>query len=121
MENGTRFCKVLGSHAASGVRYQSADKHCKVMSKNCVRKRSSFLRVLTVECVVNLPEGLIWNFSRQVAENLAQLMYSVMMTGYMFRNAQYRLELQTSLSQAALPVPSNGAVSASVTYTIQHV
>ncbi|OMP03034.1 hypothetical protein CCACVL1_02612 [Corchorus capsularis] len=38
-----------------------------------------------------------------VAENLAQLMYSVIMTGYMFRNAQYRLELQQSLEQAALP------------------
>ncbi|KAL1309238.1 hypothetical protein AAHE18_17G163100 [Arachis hypogaea] len=38
-----------------------------------------------------------------VAENLAQLMYSVMMTGYMFRNAQYRLELQESLEQVALP------------------
>ncbi|KAJ6829090.1 uncharacterized protein M6B38_359790 [Iris pallida] len=37
-----------------------------------------------------------------VAENLAQLMYSVMMTGYMFRNAQYRLELQQSLEQVAL-------------------
>ncbi|XP_009394084.2 uncharacterized protein LOC103979640 isoform X1 [Musa acuminata AAA Group] len=40
-----------------------------------------------------------------VAENLAQLMYSVMMTGYMFRNAQYRLELQLSLDQIALPDP----------------
>lgn len=40
-----------------------------------------------------------------VAENLAQLMYSVMMTGYMFRNAQFRLELQQSLEQAALPEP----------------
>eukprot|EP01018_Ginkgo_biloba_P019036 Gb_39508 [translate_table: standard] len=38
-----------------------------------------------------------------VAENLAQLMYSVMMTGYMFRNAQYRLELQQSVEQVALP------------------
>uniref|UniRef100_A0A7N0R816 Uncharacterized protein n=1 Tax=Kalanchoe fedtschenkoi TaxID=63787 RepID=A0A7N0R816_KALFE len=38
-----------------------------------------------------------------VAENLAQLMYSVMMTGYMFKNAQYRLELQQSLEQTALP------------------
>ncbi|XP_076948563.1 uncharacterized protein LOC143620852 isoform X2 [Bidens hawaiensis] len=38
-----------------------------------------------------------------VAENLAQLMYSVLMTGYMFRNAQYRLELQQSLEQVALP------------------
>lgn len=38
-----------------------------------------------------------------VAENLAQLMYSVMMTGYMFKNAQYRLELQQSLEEVALP------------------
>ncbi|CAM6123055.1 unnamed protein product [Calypogeia fissa] len=40
-----------------------------------------------------------------VAENLAQLMYSVMMTGYMFRNAQFRLDLQQSLSQVALREP----------------
>lgn len=48
-----------------------------------------------------------------MAENLAQLMYSVMMTGYMFRNAQYRMELQQSLAQAALPeaVSSNVTVS----------
>jgi hypothetical protein len=38
-----------------------------------------------------------------VAANLAQLMYSVLMTGYMFSNAQYRLELQQSLDQVALP------------------
>lgn len=37
-----------------------------------------------------------------VAENLAQLMYSVLMTGYMFRNAQYRLDLQQSLEHVAL-------------------
>lgn len=36
-----------------------------------------------------------------VGENLAQLMFSVLMTGYMFRNAQYRMELRQSL--AALP------------------
>jgi hypothetical protein len=36
-----------------------------------------------------------------MGENLAQLMYSVMMTGYMFRNAQYRMELGSSM--AALP------------------
>lgn len=38
-----------------------------------------------------------------VAENLAQLMYSVLMTGYMFKNAQNRLDLQRSLEQVALP------------------
>lgn len=30
-------------------------------------------------------------------EDLAQLMYTVMMSGYMFRNAQYRLELRDSM------------------------
>jgi len=33
-----------------------------------------------------------------VGENLAQLMYSVMMSGYMFRNAQYRMELRNGLA-----------------------
>eukprot|EP00850_Spirogloea_muscicola_P001591 SM000006S19356 [mRNA] locus=s6:376166:378294:+ [translate_table: standard] len=44
-----------------------------------------------------------------VGENLAQLMYSVMMTGYMFRNAQYRMDLSQSLAQAALPGPTVAA------------
>ena len=30
-------------------------------------------------------------------EDLAQLMYTIMMSGYMFRNAQYRLELRDSM------------------------
>lgn len=47
----------------------------------------------------------------QVAENLAQLMYGVLMTGYMFRNAQYRLELQQSLEHVALPEPKERLVS----------
>lgn len=33
------------------------------------------------------------------------------MTGYMFRNAQYRLELQQSLEQVALPEPEEIKVS----------
>ncbi|GKV16199.1 hypothetical protein SLEP1_g26877 [Rubroshorea leprosula] len=52
-----------------------------------------------------------------VAENLAQLMYSVMITGYMFRNAQYRLELQQSLEQAALPDAQEKDKVTSVTET----
>lgn len=39
-----------------------------------------------------------------MANNLAQLMYSVM-TVYMFRNAQFCLELQLSLSQVGIPEP----------------
>jgi hypothetical protein len=37
-------------------------------------------------------------------------MYSVLMTGYMFRNAQYRMELQQSLEQIALPEPKEEKV-----------
>lgn len=33
------------------------------------------------------------------------------MTGYMFRNAQYRLELQQSLEQVALPEPRDQKVN----------
>jgi hypothetical protein len=32
------------------------------------------------------------------------------MTGYMFRNAQYRIELQQSLEQIALPEPTEKKV-----------
>ena len=43
-----------------------------------------------------------------VAENLAQVMFSVMMTGYMFRNAQYRVDLSKSV-MSALPVAQGGS------------
>lgn len=52
----------------------------------------------------------------QVAENLARLMYSVLMTGYMFSNAQYRLELQQSLDQVALPEVEEKKVCHSFTH-----
>jgi len=32
-----------------------------------------------------------------VGENLAQLMYTVLMSGYMFRNAQYRMDMRNSM------------------------
>ena len=35
--------------------------------------------------------------STRSCDDLAQLFYSVMMTGYMFRNAQYRLELRRKM------------------------
>lgn len=37
-----------------------------------------------------------------VGENMSQLMLSVMLTGYLFRNAQYRLELRNALGGAPL-------------------
>lgn len=69
-----------------------------VAGLNC---SSSFLFYVS-PCIL-LISVVSFGFFIQVAENLAQLMYSVMMTGYMFRNAQYRLELQESLEQVALP------------------
>lgn len=59
---------------------------------------------------MNYDVDLDWVF--QVAENLAQLMYSVLMTGYMFKNAQNRLELQLSLEQVSLPdTPDNKVIT----------
>ncbi|TKY75315.1 hypothetical protein E2542_SST04082 [Spatholobus suberectus] len=62
------------------------------------------MRQTVTNMIGTLPPQFFAVTINTVAENLAQLMYSVMMTGYMFRNAQYRLELQESLEQVvALP------------------
>ncbi|CAJ2642856.1 uncharacterized protein LOC123899292 [Trifolium pratense] len=61
------------------------------------------MRQTVTNMIGTLPPQFFSITINTVAENLAQLMYSVMMTGYMFRNAQYRLELQESLEQVALP------------------
>lgn len=61
------------------------------------------MRQTVTNMIGSLPPQFFAVTVTTVAENLAQLMYSVMMTGYMFRNAQYRLELQQSLEHIALP------------------
>jgi hypothetical protein len=48
-----------------------------------------------------------------VGENMSQLMLSVMMTGYLFRNAQYRLELRNALGDAASMRNSSSSSSSS--------
>ncbi|KAL2895526.1 putative phenylalanine aminotransferase [Bienertia sinuspersici] len=63
------------------------------------------MRQTVTNMIGSLPPQFFSVTVTTVAENLAQLMYSVMMTGYMFRNAQFRLELQQSLEQVALPEP----------------
>ncbi|GER26148.1 adenine nucleotide alpha hydrolases-likesuperfamily protein [Striga asiatica] len=63
------------------------------------------MRQTVTNMIGTLPSQFFAVTVTTVAENLAQLMYSVLMTGYMFRNAQYRLELQQSLEQVALPEP----------------
>ncbi|PWA47620.1 hypothetical protein CTI12_AA497690 [Artemisia annua] len=62
------------------------------------------MRQTVTNMIGTLPPQVFAVTLTTVAENLAQLMYSVLMTGYMFRNAQYRFELQQSLEQVALPV-----------------
>jgi len=49
-------------------------------------------------------------------KNVASLLYSMQMTGYMFKNAQYRLSLKQSLdkAKAALPGEMGGAGGANV-------
>ncbi|TVU33737.1 hypothetical protein EJB05_25570, partial [Eragrostis curvula] len=65
---------------------------------------------LIMYCEVSQPPVSIVPMS-SVAENLTQLMYIVLMTGYMFRNTQYHLELQQSLEQIALPEPKEEKVA----------
>ncbi|ONK71918.1 uncharacterized protein A4U43_C04F13750 [Asparagus officinalis] len=60
------------------------------------------LRQTVTNMIGSLPPQFFAVTVTMVAKNLAQLMYSVMMTGYMFKNAQYRLQLQQSLEQVAL-------------------
>ncbi|RID75644.1 hypothetical protein BRARA_B02678 [Brassica rapa] len=63
------------------------------------------MRQTVTNMIGTLPPQFFAVTVTSVAENLAQLMMSVLMTGYMFRNAQYRLDLQQSLEQVALPEP----------------
>jgi hypothetical protein len=46
-----------------------------------------------------------------VGENMSQLMLSVMMTGYLFRNAQYRLELRNALGGASIRSGAGGSAA----------
>ncbi|XP_023642993.1 uncharacterized protein LOC17894091 isoform X2 [Capsella rubella] len=69
------------------------------------------MRQTVTNMIGTLPPQFFAVTVTSVAENLAQLMMSVLMTGYMFRNAQYRLELQQSLEQVALPEPRDQKVN----------
>ncbi|KAK1326220.1 hypothetical protein QJS10_CPA01g00281 [Acorus calamus] len=71
--------------------------------KRAPRQVVDAMRQTVTNMIGTLPPQFFAITVTTVAENLAQLMYSVIMTGYMFRNAAYRLELQQSLEQVALP------------------
>lgn len=55
-----------------------------------------------------------------VGENMSQLMLSVMMTGYLFRNAQYRLELRNALGGGAAAGRPNNSSSATTAAQYRH-
>ncbi|KAF3796683.1 hypothetical protein EJ110_NYTH00890 [Nymphaea thermarum] len=74
-----------------------------LFAKRASRQVVEAMRQTVTNMIGSLPPQFFAVTVTTVAENLAQLMYSVMMTGYMFRNAQYRLELQQSIEQVALP------------------
>eukprot|EP00899_Mesostigma_viride_P017436 jgi/Mesvir1/25694/Mv25006-RA.1 len=70
-------------------------------AKHAPKQVVDAMRQTVTNMVGSLPQQFFAVTVVTVVEDLAQLMYSVMMTGYMFRNAQHRYELQTSLG--ALP------------------
>ncbi|KAK7283787.1 hypothetical protein RIF29_13533 [Crotalaria pallida] len=75
--------------------------------KRAPRQVVDAMRQTVTNMIGTLPPQFYAVTVSTVAENLAQLMYSVMMTGYIFSNARYRLELQQSLEQVALPEAQN--------------
>ncbi|KAG2444408.1 hypothetical protein HXX76_001161 [Chlamydomonas incerta] len=69
------------------------------------------MRQTVLNVVGSLPPQYFDVRINTVAESLAQLMLSIMTTGYMLRSAQFRMELQQSL--AALPAHSTATASGS--------
>jgi len=57
----------------------------------------------------NVPEDAFEASVMSSGQSVASLMYSMQMTGYMFRNAQYRLSLRRSLERTAKLLPGEGA------------
>ncbi|GLI61341.1 hypothetical protein VaNZ11_003702 [Volvox africanus] len=71
------------------------------------------MRQTVLNVVGSLPPQYFSVRISTMAESLAQLMLSIMTTGYMLRSAQFRLELQKSLKQ--LPARSTAAAASSST------
>jgi len=77
------------------------------------------IRQTVVSLLGNLPAHLYKTSVMSTGQNVASLMYSMQMTGYMFRNAEYRRSLLQSLERAgdmpsgprALPAESSASAS----------
>jgi hypothetical protein len=72
-------------------------EHAEHFSKFAPPEVEEAMRETIKSLLGTLPAEYFTMSISSVTENLAQLMFSMMMTGYMFRNAQYRLELQKSV------------------------
>ena len=72
-------------------------EHSEHFSKFAPPEVEEAMRETIKSLLGSLPAEYFTMSISSVTENLAQLMFSMMMTGYMFRNAQYRLELQKSV------------------------
>ncbi|KAL5647568.1 hypothetical protein ACJX0J_041923, partial [Zea mays] len=78
---------------------------CVLLAATRSDKRMAFMAYYYITC--NHKDSLQpSSITLTVAKNLAHLMYSVLMTGYMFRSAQHHLELQQSLEHISLPEPN---------------
>ena len=58
------------------------------------------VRATVVSLLGNLPPHMYDTSIASTGQNVASLMYSMQMTGYMFRSAEYRRSLMESLSAA---------------------
>ncbi|GIL73848.1 hypothetical protein Vretimale_5039 [Volvox reticuliferus] len=69
------------------------------------------MRQTVLNVVGSLPPQYFSVRISTMAESLAQLMLSIMTTGYMLRSAQFRLELQKSLKQLPARISANATSS----------
>ena len=66
------------------------------------------IRQTVVSLLGNLPAHLYETSVMSTGQNVASLMYSMQMTGYMFRNAEYRRSLLQSLDSSAPAALTDG-------------
>lgn len=80
------------------------------------------MRATVTNLLGTLPPAFFTVTISTVAENMGQLMLSVLMTGYCFRAAQYRLQLRTALgggsSGGGSPSARHGAAAAAAAGTV---
>jgi len=71
----------------------------------------SAVKATIVSLFGSLPPGQFESSIVSTSSNMASLMYSMMMTGYMFRNAEYRMSLKRSLKRTTNMLPGEKPAS----------